>query len=58
MEKLAQLESVLESLLDRVNALEEENRRLRETVEREEGERAEVQARVEGLLAKVREKLG
>lgn len=58
MEKLAQLEAVLEGLLNRVDSLEEENKRLQDDLKREEGERAEIQAKVEQLLSRVREKLG
>lgn len=58
MDTLAQLEEVVEGLMERLHSLEEENGRLRGELERETDARAAVQARVEHLLSKVREKLG
>lgn len=57
METIAQLETALDALLERVNALESENVRLREELETEKGRAKEVRSRVEVLLAKVQDKL-
>jgi cell division protein ZapB len=58
MDLLAQLEAEFESLIARITVLEEDNQRLRVQLEREQGKRDEIQARVETLLAKVRENIG
>ncbi|MGE4504166.1 MAG: hypothetical protein AB7D51_02385 [Desulfovibrionaceae bacterium] len=57
MDAIAQLETALEGLLERVNTLEAENERLREELATERSGKTEVQARVELLLRKVQEKL-
>ena len=58
MDLLAQLEAEFEGLISRMNALEEENVHLKQELEREQGSRNEIQAKVETLLAKVRENIG
>lgn len=58
MDKIAQLETVFETLLERVDALESENVRLREQLESEREGKQEIQTRVEQLLQRVQERIG
>ncbi len=54
---LIQLEDAVESLVQRVKTLEDENGQLLERLENEKNERVQIQSKVERLLGKVREHL-
>jgi len=55
MDILNQFEDKIDRLLDRVQAVEAENRRLREELDAEKVQKQEVLARIDNLLKKIQE---
>lgn len=57
MEIVAQLEDRFNELLNKINALKEENQRLREDVEAEKQVRRDIESRIDTLLGKIQNEL-